>query len=131
MAENTPKGVVVGVPVAATDSEGDALTYTLAGTGAGSFSIDVATGQLRTSAALNEEGDDEYMVEVTATDPSFTEGADSDTITVNIMVTNVDEDPKIATGSATARVAENTGNTVTVGTTYHGYGRRGQCCGQQ
>ena len=32
VAENTPKGVVVGAPVAATDSEGDVLTYTLSGT---------------------------------------------------------------------------------------------------
>ena len=31
VAENTPKGVVVGAPVAATDSEGDVLTYTLVG----------------------------------------------------------------------------------------------------
>ena len=116
VAENTPKGVVVGAPVAATDSEGDVLTYTLSGTDAGSFSIDVATGQLRTSAALNEEVKDDYMVMVTATDPSFTEGVDNDVITVTINVTNVDEDPKL-TGPASARVAENTANTVAIATT--------------
>ena len=47
------------------------------------------------------------MVMVTATDPSFTTGEDSDTIVVTINVTNVDEDPKL-TGPASARVAENT-----------------------
>ena len=31
VAENTLKGVTVGVPVAATDTEGDVLTYTLGG----------------------------------------------------------------------------------------------------
>ena len=116
VAENTPKGVDVGVPVAATDSEGDVLTYTLVGTDASSFSIDVATGQLRTSAALDEETKDGYTVMVTATDPSFTEDDDSDMITVTIMVTNVDEDPKIATGPASARVAENTAITEVVAT---------------
>ena len=107
VAENTPKGVVVGAPVAATDSEGDVLTYTLSGTGAGSFSIDVATGQLRTSAALNEEGDDTYTVEVTATDPYVRDEPDtySDMIEVTINVTNVDEDPKL-TGPASVRVTE-------------------------
>ena len=54
---------------------------------------------------------------VTATDPSFTDGADSDTITVNIMVTNVDEDPKV-TGPASARVAENTPIAEPIATAY-------------
>ena len=111
MAENTPKGVVVGAPVAATDSEGDVLTYTLGGTTQGSFSIDVATGQLRTSAALNRErADESYTVEVTATDPYVRGEAAtgySDTITVTINVTNVDEDPKV-TGPASIRVSEAT-----------------------
>ena len=108
VAENTPKGVSVGAPVVATDSEGDVLTYTLVDEDdASPFSIDVATGQLRTSAALNAEGDDTYTVMVKATDPSFTDAADSDTITVTINVTNVDEDPKL-TGPASVRVTEAT-----------------------
>ena len=48
---------------------------------------------------------------VTATDPYVRDGDPatySDTITVTITVTNVDEDPKIATGPASARVAEAT-----------------------
>ena len=118
VAENTPKGGPVGAPVAATDSEGDVLTYTLGGTNAGLFSIDVATGQLRTSAALNREAEapegERYQVEVKATDPSFTDGADSDMITVIINVTNVAEDPKL-TGPASVRVSEAT-TTVTMST---------------
>ena len=56
-------------------------------------------------------GGESYTVMVTATDPSFTTGgvaADySDTITVTINVTNVDEDPKL-TGPASVRVTEAT-----------------------
>ena len=48
---------------------------------------------------------------VTATDPYVKAGTApssySDTITVNIMITNVDEDPKL-TGPASVRVAEAT-----------------------
>ena len=73
VVENTPKGGPVGAPVAATDSEGDVLTYTLVGDELSSFSIDVATGQLRTSAALDFESMPTYTVMVTATDPSFTD----------------------------------------------------------
>ena len=110
VAENTPKGVVVGVPVAATDSEGDVLTYTLGGAAASSFSIDVATGQLRTSAVAEHEKRwrvSTYVVVVTATDPYVKVGTEpssySDMITVTINVTNVDEDPKL-TGPASVRV---------------------------
>ena len=122
VAENTPKGVVVGVPVAATDSEGDVLTYTLGGTNGELFSIDVATGQLRTSAALNREATngESYTVMVTATDP-YVRGSESinysDMITVTINVTNVNEDPKV-TGEPSPRVAENTAAATPVATTY-------------
>ena len=67
-------------PVTATDTGTDNLTYTLNGTDAASFDIDVATGWLKTKAALDYETKSSYSVTVTATDPS---GA-SDTITVTI-----------------------------------------------
>ena len=123
VAENTQKGVVVGIPVAATDSEGDVLTYTLGGNAASSFSIDVATGQLRTSAALDREAADgeSYTVEVTATDPYVRGDAAtgySDMITVTITVTNVDEDPKV-TGEPSVRVPENTAIETRIATTLY------------
>ncbi len=139
VAENTPKGETVGDPVAATDSEGDVLTYTLVvGDDASSFSIDVATGQLRTSAALNREpvADAVYTVMVMATDP-YVRGDDatgySDMITVTITVTNVDEDPKL-TGPASVRVSEAITSPEPVASTYEpnertnlrGNGRRGR-----
>ncbi len=84
VAENTAAGENVGGPVAATDAENDALTYTLGGPDAGSFDIEESSGQLKTKAGLDFETQASYTVEVTATDPS---GA-SDTVTVAITVTD-------------------------------------------
>ena len=85
VAENTPSGAPVGVPVTADDI--DALTYILGGTDMAHFDIDSATGQIAVGSAtsLDFEVRTGYTATVTATDPS---GA-SDTITVNIAVTDV------------------------------------------
>ena len=88
VAENTAAGTDIGAPVMATDADDDdTLMYTLGGTDAASFTIDPASGQLMTMAALDFEMMPSYTVEVTATDVA---GA-SDTIEVTITVTNVDE----------------------------------------
>ena len=84
VAENTAAGMAVGAPVAATDADGDDLTYTLGGDDMASFAIDAATGQIMTSAALDYETTASYAVTVTASD-----GEDSDSIDVAISVTNV------------------------------------------
>ena len=102
VAENTAAGEDIGAEVAATDPNDDNLTYTLGGTDRASFDIDRGTGQLKTKAALNKEVKDTYMVTVTATDPSGL----SDTISVTIKVTNVDENPVITGGDTTVRYAE-------------------------
>ena len=85
--ENSPPGIGVGEPVAATDADNDALTYGISGTDAGLFGIDRVSGQITvgTGAVLDYETRSSYAVTVTATDPS---GA-SDTVTVAITVTNV------------------------------------------
>ena len=85
--ENTVAGSDIGAPVRATDANGETLTYTLSGRDAASFDIEPATGQLKTKAALNYEAKASYMVTVTARDP----GRLSDTITVTITVTDVEE----------------------------------------
>ena len=115
VAENTGSGVDIGTPVAATDANSDdTLTYTLGGTDAASFSINSTTGQLRTKAALDYESKTSYSVTITVSDSKLT-----DSITVTINVTDVDENvaPVFTDGTATTRtVAENTGSGVDIGT---------------
>ena len=102
--ENVVADTPVGNPVAATDPNGDNLTYTLSGADAGSFEIMAASGQIMVGdmTDLDREDKNTYMVTVTATD-SFGLSA---TTMVTIMVNNVDEEPKLA-GEAPAEYAEN------------------------
>ena len=106
IAENTPAGKNIGSPVSATDADEDTLTYTLGGTDAASFGIVSTTGQLQTRDPLDYEEKNTYAVIVTVSDGSAT-----DTISVTIDVTDVEENsaPVFVEGSATERsVAENT-----------------------
>ena len=96
--EKTPSETNIGAPVKADDGDNDTLTYSLAAVDS-SFSIDPATGQLKTKAALDfEGGTTSYTVTVTATDPSGEAGTNATSI-VTITVTNVDEAPAITDGS--------------------------------
>ena len=90
VSENTASGENVGDPIAASDADGDTLTYELSGTDAASFGIVSATGQITVGAGttLNRETQDSYSIDTAATDPS---GA-SATIAVTIVVTGVDYD---------------------------------------
>ena len=103
--ENTAPGFAIGNPVSATDEDDDTLEYTLGGTDGASFSIDSATGQLKTSDPLNYEVKDSYSVLVTASD---NEG-DTAEITVTISVTNGNDAPMFTDASPADRsVEENT-----------------------
>ena len=106
VAENTVAGEDIGAPVAASDADDAALTYTLGGTDAASFDIDPATGQLKTKADLDYETKASYAVTVTATDGDTA----SDSIDVTITVTDVDENlpPEFPSAATTREVAENT-----------------------
>ena len=90
VAEDTAAGMNIGAPVAATDPDGDTLTYSLSGTDEASFDIGESTGQLMTKAALDYETKRSYMVTVTATDPD--DAADTIEVTINV-ITDVDEGP--------------------------------------
>ena len=68
VAENTPSGQPIGAPVLATDGDGDALTYSLAGEDATSFALDADSGQVRTLAALDYESRTTYAVVVEVSD---------------------------------------------------------------
>ena len=99
VAENSPAGTAVGAPVAADDADaGDTLIYTLTG-GEGLFRIDRAGGQVRVDdgAVLDHEDRSSYEVTVTATDTSTA----SDSVLVDITVTDVDEPPEAADDRAT------------------------------
>ena len=116
VAENTASGQNIGAPVTATpgDNKGT-LKYTLGGTDDTSFSIDTATGQLKTNAPLDHEDKDEYTVTVSVSDElDAYENADTvndDTITVTITVTDVNEGPTFDSSNTAARdVDENTAN---------------------
>ena len=87
VAENEPAGAQVGAPIAATDQDGDTLTYTLEGADADSFDILSTSdgGQVRTSASLNHEEKSSYSVTVRVTDGR----GGSDAVNVTIRVTDV------------------------------------------
>ena len=109
VAENRGQGHDIGAPVAATDGDNDALTYTLGGTDAASFDIDATTGQLQTKDPLDKETKPSYSVTVSVSDGN-PDAATDDTINVTITVTNVQEAPVFPTSETGARsVAENTG----------------------
>ena len=98
--ENTKKEMDFGARVMADDPDNDILTYSVPDTAP--FSINAVTGQLMTKDALDHEGDTltagAINVVVTATDSS---GA-SDTITVTVNVTDVDEAPTFSDTSPSA-----------------------------
>ena len=97
VAEGTAAGVNIGSPVSATGS--GKLTYSLEGADAKSFSIDTATGQLKTKAVLDYEVKSRYAVSVAVSGST----GSSAYITVTINVTDVVEVP--VTNPATETVA--------------------------
>ncbi len=113
VAENTASGTNIGDAFTATDQDNNTITYSLGGKDAASFSIDSTSGQLQTSAALDYETRTSYSATITASDGTLT-----DTLTVTISVTDVDENraPEFTDGTITARsVAENTPTNTNIG----------------
>ena len=90
--DGTHAGENIGAPVEATDPEGDALTYSLSGSDASSFSIATSTGQLTTKSALDRASKSSYSVTVSVSDGKDADGnadtATDDAIDVTITVTS-------------------------------------------
>ena len=107
--ENTAANQDLGDAVAATDPEGHTLTYKLAGTDAGSFAIDTATGQLKTKAQLDYETRDTYLVTVHVRDSldqdDRVNAVTDDTINMTITINNVEEPGRIEFSSRQPQAA--------------------------
>ena len=87
--ENSSTSDIVA-KVLALDPKGETLTYTLSGPDAPSFNIaDATVGDLRANVALDYETRSSYEIIVTATNP----GGLSDSVTLTINVTDVNEPP--------------------------------------
>ncbi len=102
VAENTAANTDIGLPVGAADSDaGDTLVYSMTdSTGSRKFTIDSATGQLKTKDPLDHETAGSYDVYVKVNDGS--NGIDA--IMVTITVTDVNEPPAFDDGAGpTAR----------------------------
>ena len=119
IAENAGANINIGNTVAATDDDGDTLTYTLGGDpDAASFDIETTTGQLKTKAPLDFETESSYTVSVSVSDGK----GGTDSITVTVTVTDLDETPSnnppvFAAGDdpVTRSVAENTASGTNIG----------------
>ena len=90
LAENTPPDRDIGTPLRAADPEGGAVTYSLSGRDASSFTIDPNNGQLRTQTGVeyNYEVQNRYSVTVEAQD----EQGGRATIAVTIDITDDDNE---------------------------------------
>ena len=97
VSENAQPGAKVGVPVIATDVDDITLTYRLQG--APEFEIVEDTGQIQVApgVTLDREHTSSYEVTVTASDRLN----ESDSITVTINVSNVNEAPTAVNDTAT------------------------------
>ena len=118
--ENAEAGARVGDRVEAADANNDILSYALAGTDAASFKIDPANGQIMVGAmteldfeANNIDGEGDFTVDVTATDPAGM----STSISVTINVMDDQDEPPAITGTVPMSVAENVTDLVVVSLT--------------
>ena len=105
VAEDVPVGRVIGTFAASDANSGDILTYTLTGADAGSFDIDMRTGQVTVGAGLSfETPGPDYEIVINAFDPFGADGTDTHNLTVT--TTNVNEAPTVGGGAATGSIPE-------------------------
>uniref|UniRef100_A0A4Y8UFA5 Cadherin repeat domain-containing protein n=1 Tax=Gammaproteobacteria bacterium LSUCC0057 TaxID=2559237 RepID=A0A4Y8UFA5_9GAMM len=112
IAENSDPSAVIYV-AAASDPDGDDVTYSLSGDDADKFTLDAISGELRLIEAADAESQASYSVVITASSTGSSGSALSSSQAVTIAVTNVDEGPAITSGN-TATVAENSASSTLV-----------------
>ncbi|MDE0647365.1 MAG: hypothetical protein OXI08_04825, partial [Cyanobacteria bacterium MAG IRC4_bin_6] len=107
VAENAAAGANVGAAIpAATDRDGDALTYTLGGADADSFQFDGATRQITTREGVTYDNEVKSVYRVTVTAADNNGGR----ATVRVTITVLDAEELVASfGSATSSAGEDGG----------------------
>ena len=103
IAENTAADQNVGAPLAATDTDGDTLTWSLGGTDAASFQIVADSGQLQTKSGVTYDYETKRSYRLTVTVEDGNGGTDRIAVTVNL--TDMNEAPVASTGGAVQAVA--------------------------
>ncbi len=114
VAEDAAIGAAVGT-ASATDADDDGITYTIeSGNGDGKFAINGDSGAITLAGELDYEEDTSHTLTVQASD----DDGGTDTATVNVSVTDVDENSPPAFGSATYNfsIAEDAAIGAAVGT---------------
>ena len=96
LVENTAPNQNVGLPITATDADGDSLTYAFSGPDMDRFTFTPSTAQLRTKSGqtYDYETHEQFVVRVTADDGN----GGTKSATVVISVRDVDEPPPAPTG---------------------------------
>ena len=103
--ENNQEATAVGPPFAATDPNGDLLTFSLSGTGTSAFTID-STGQLRTGPGirLDYETQSSYTLTVELSDLTDAAGSPDnlvdDTIEITVTVTDANDPGMVSFSNA-------------------------------
>ncbi len=117
LAENSPPGTNVGAPVAATDPNGNSLTYSLSGGDAGSFELDAATGQLTTKAGVTYTYETKPSYAVTVTASNGRGGAAAVNVTIQLTAEDETQAPNTpATGAPAITGTVQVGHTLTADT---------------
>lgn len=99
VAEQAARNTLVGLPVTATDPDGDNLTYQIGGADASYFSLNARTGQLQVWAQMDLEIKPSYLLTLSVSDGR----GGTDHIKVSVSLTNIQEIP--VTNRSTQSVA--------------------------
>ena len=110
VAENTQQGGNIGLPVVASDPEGDALHYSLSEADDLVFDIEATTGQLMIDANLDYEAAASRSVTVMVSDQKDINGDEDPTVDDSILVTvtvqDVNDAPQIAAPADPSRTVK-------------------------
>jgi hypothetical protein len=97
VSEDTVIGSSVGLTIAASDTDGDTLTYTLSSDAGGLFAINTTTGVVTVASSLSGKAGS-YTVTATASDGALSASADF-TITVDAVTSSTGTDSGSSGGS--------------------------------